>query len=462
MDISKLANPNDIITEVVNYTSFPLNKIDMLVGRKLYEDLRYLDSPKGTPLILKDTELNEKFIRIIRSYLEKNSSNLPTSIKIISTINNPKQQAMKLDDKIKFENSFRSALNNLRYSIKDGETEVLNILNCAKTFVGKMNFLNSGCGISYNYLDYGMINPASYDRTINANTFIVSLGKAYNKNRGDGEPEVDLILLSQIALLSTVGDMLAPEQMSNNPKNGEIESTVALKRFYKTIFENQSFLKLCPNISFKVLEKFNKDYVSLYSYLIMKDDSRYRAVSSFMLQVILRTNENIDGSGPLGIKLDMRNLIDKMAAIIKLGFLWQDRLIELNKNSGSANPEPNQVCSVTDFYQSFKHLSENKIIDSRLYEIMKEINPVYQVRDMVKLSNGKIAVVKELNKDNPEQPVIVLKGDDGERVEINLFNENFTDITIVGGYASYEIEYNLSASSKTISDENPETTVKLR
>jgi hypothetical protein len=339
----------------------------------------------------------------------------------------------------------------------DLEKEIEKISVGAKKVVSDIKFLGSNGSVSYNYLDYGMVKPDSYERAANALLFIVSLGKAYNE-KNPADKVIDLKKLAEVSLLSTIGDIYSPENMGSSNHN-KIDTKIDLARLCAKVYESATFKIRVPKFDAKMLDEYNRNYIALYSYLMLKGKENYSELESAGLDVILKTNENIDGSGPLGIKLkvDGNNAVklDVMAQIIKIGFLWQDKLIELRENSNKEHTK-DSISNVTDFYQTLRQLAKNNVIDAALLELMIATNPIYQNGDLVLLSDGKLASVIRQNSNFPEQPLVGYKNESGQLIPVDL--SKVLNVTIKNGFATHELEFMImeSQNKKNIANNIPE------
>lgn len=427
-----------------NTTELPIENLDYAVGRVLFENVNFLNSTSSFIMRATGKPLTENEVDMLKKLRERNPENFPKSIRLVSIMPTLKQQSLSIKDKKETIDKLSTAKANFRSSIYKNtvEKEIDNISKNAEVFVNNIKFASIDGGISYNYLDYGMANPYSYDRTVNALAFIVSLGKAYNIQNPDNK-NVDLKSLAQAGLLSTIGDIYSPSNMSANAKIGSIDSKTELGRFYSKTVESPNFLKRCPKFTFSILENYDSKYVSIYSYLMLKGKENYSTVDGITIDAVLKSNENLDGSGPLGITLATSGLDSKksdvMAQMIKIGFLWQDKLIELRENSHLENPTPNQISNVVDFYQTLRQIANYSEIDKSLLELMIRINPLYQTNDTVVLSNGSVATVLKQNNDYPEQPLVGYKKENGDIEAVDL--RKTLNMTIKHGYATYELEH---------------------
>ncbi len=427
-----------------NTTELPIENLDYAVGRVLFENVTYLNNTNSFILRAAGKPLTENEVDMLKRTRERNPENFPKSIRLVSILPTLKEQSLSVKDKKETISKLSTSKSNFRNSMYKNtvEKEIDNISKNAEVFVNNIKFASIDGGISYNYLDYGMANPYSYDRTVNALAFIVSLGKAYNIKNPDNKG-IDLKSLAQAGLLSTIGDIYSPSNMSANAKIGSIDSKTELGRFYSKTVENPNFLRKCPKFTFSILENYDSNYVSIYSYLMLKGKENYSTVDGVTIDAILKSNENIDGSGPLGISLTITGQdakkSDIMAQMIKIGFLWQDKLIELRENSHLENPTPNQISNVVDFYQTLRQVANYNEIDQNLLELMIKTNPLYQTNDTVVLSNGTLATVLRQNNDFPEQPLVGYKKENGEIEAIDL--SKTLNITIKHGYATYELEH---------------------
>ncbi len=427
-----------------NTTELPIENLDYAIGRVLFENVTFANSSNSVIIRATGKPLTEIEVDMLKRARERNPENFPNSIRLVSIMPTQKKQSLSIKDKKETIDKLSSSKSNFRSSIYKNtvEKEIDNISKNAEVFVNNIKFASLDGGISYNYLDYGMANPYSYDRTVNALAFIVSLGKAYNMKNADSK-NVDLKSLAQAGLLSTIGDIYSPSNMSTNPKIGNIDSKTELGRFYSKTVDSPNFIRKCPKFTFSILESYDSKYLSIYSYLMLKGKENYSTVDGLAIDAILKSNENLDGSGPLGISLTTTGTdakkSDVMAQIIKIGFLWQDKLIELRENSHLENPPYGQVSNVTDFYQSLRQLANYNEIDINLLEQMIKINPLYQTNDTVVLSNGALATVLKQNNDYPEQPLVGYKKEDGSIEAIDL--RKTLNVTIKHGYATYELEH---------------------
>lgn len=440
-----------------NTTELPIKNLDYAVGRILFENVTFLNSTNSVIIRATGKPLTETEVDMLKKACERNPENFPKSIRLVSIIPTLKQQSLSVKDKKETIDNFSNSKRNFKSSIYKNtvEKEIDNISKNAEVFINNIKFASIDGGISYNYLDYGMANPYSYDRTVNALAFIVSLGKAYNVENPNGK-NIDLKSLAQAGLLSTIGDLYSPSNMSTNAKMGSIDSKVELGRFYSKTVDSPNFIKRCPKFTFSILENYDSKYISIYSYLMLKGKENYSTVDSITIDAILKSNENLDGSGPLGIPLittgDDARKSDVMAQMIKIGFLWQDKLIELRENSYLENPATNQISNVVDFYQTLRQIANYNEIDKNLLELMIRINPLYQTNDTVVLSNGLIATVLRQNNDYPEQPLVGYKKDNGDIEAVDL--RKTLNMTIKHGYATYELEHliQMKNNENTMSD----------
>ncbi len=434
-----------------NITELPIDNLDYAVGRVLCESVTFLNNTNSCILRANGKPLTDLEIEMLKRARSRNPENFPDSIKLVSILPSVKEKSLSIKDRNETISIFSEAKNNFKSSIykNTAEKEIDKISKNAEVFVNNIKFSSIDGGISYNYLDYGIANPMSYDRTVNALSFIVSLGKAYNINVSSTK-NIDLKNLAQAGLLSTIGDLYSPENMSTNTKMGNIDSKTELSRFYSKIIDSPIFLKRCPKFDFSVLEKYDSKYVSIYSYLMLKGKENYSTIDVLTIDAILKSNENIDGSGPLGVSLkttgEDASKTDVMAQIIKIGFLWQDKLIELRESSRKNRQTANTISNVADFYQTLKQLAMNNEIDKDLLELMIRTNPLYQTNDVVELSNGTLATVIKQNKDFPEQPTVGYKNNSGTLEVVDL--SKTMNITIKNGFATYELE-NIVLKNKT-------------
>ncbi len=426
-----------------NITELPVDNLDYAVGRVLCENVTFLNNTNSYILRASGKPLTDLEIETLKRVRSRNPENFPDSIKLISILPSLKEKSLSVKDRKETISIFSEAKNNFRSSMNKNsvEKEIDKISKNAEVFVNNIKFASIDGGISYNYLDYGIANPMSYDRTVNALSFIVSLGKAYNVNVSSAKV-IDLKNLAQAGLLSTIGDLYAPENMSNNAKIGSEDSKRELSRFYNKIIDNPIFLKRCPKFDFSILEKYDSHYVSVYSYFMLKGKENFSSIDVLTIDAILKCNENINGSGPLGISLkttgEDASKTDIMAQIIKIGFLWQDKLIELRESTKHNRQTVNTISNVADFYQTLKQLAMNNEIDRDLLELMIRTNPLYQTNDVVELSNGILATVLKQNKDFPEQPTVGYKNSSGNVEAVDL--SKTMNITIKNGFATYELE----------------------
>jgi hypothetical protein len=158
----------------------------------------------------------------------------------------------------------------------------------------------------------------------------------------------------------------------------------------KTILEkilktNNSLSKFFPGIKDINLENYDENYSSIYSYLLLNQNSLLKPDIKMM---VLLSNETENGKGPLKPSeqyLKSRQNFIFGSKIIKLCSIYDD---ELNKMISSNEPLEN-ISSKLDY------LAVNDIVNDELEKLFITHIPLYSKGIKIKLSDGRFAVVEE-------------------------------------------------------------------
>ncbi|MDF2865328.1 MAG: phosphohydrolase [Clostridia bacterium] len=150
-------------------------------------------------------------------------------------------------------------------------------------------------------------------------------------------------------------------------------------------------------------------------YRMMKDTDKFKAPAYI---AVLQHHERFDGTGfPEGIKGEK---INQFSRIIKIADVYS------NMRSGTINTQPYSQSEVIEYF----YADGSRQFDPNILKVFLSKVPIYEVGQVIKLSNGQKAFVAQNNEGALARPIVrVMVNDKTVGEEIDL-SKNF-NITIV-------------------------------
>lgn len=363
----------------------------------------YMNERRGVPIYFANHELNENDIRVIlskRDVLE--TPNIRTKIENNEAVDQETKDIL-IDDLKEY---------NISSIIGDSRTLIRKIqdnLYDDPSKKGKPKY-------KYDLSKHLIRENDEYSAIVEVTILATALAKIYNNFQVNDKKQVDIQNVTTAAILSDIGSICKQKAKLDEVRTYAKENIKLDKNEFAGYSDN-------------LFDIYDDKYKGLYGYVFLKMNS---AVSVPIQRTLLRQDETLNGTGPLGAILPVKNETDNYiseilpAKIIKVCKTYYSVLNEVLGKEES----PSKIIEV------MRSFAEEKEIDPLFTDILLKYIPIYSIGTKVVLSNNIEATVIETSEANIDKPTVKI---DKTGVEFALSEMSIIKVKAIAKYKLEEL-----------------------